>query len=183
MTGPSTRRKSRNVNPAAEPMMMFGGSPMSVAVPPMFEESTTHMSIGTGLMLRASHTSSAAGAVSSTVVTLSNSAVAVEGLVLGHQPHDQHQHRAGQSHRCLVQPLEGDEREGDEEDRARGRLPHVQPCQPHRDHGQAGAAADQRAFAPAQPQADQQHEQGCGGSHDQDDLLNAHDATIISAGH
>mgnify|MGYP002682416435 CR=1 FL=1 len=37
MMGPSTVRKSVKVNRADEPIMMFGGSPMSVAVPPMFD--------------------------------------------------------------------------------------------------------------------------------------------------
>ena len=34
----------------AEPIMMFGGSPIIVAAPPMFENSTSEMRIGIGLM-------------------------------------------------------------------------------------------------------------------------------------
>ncbi len=36
-TGARLRRKSAKLRPAAEPMRMLGGSPMRVAVPPMFE--------------------------------------------------------------------------------------------------------------------------------------------------
>ncbi len=36
-TGPRFTRKSMKSRPAAEPMRMFGGSPMRVAVPPMFD--------------------------------------------------------------------------------------------------------------------------------------------------
>jgi hypothetical protein len=36
-TGVRLTRKSPKPSPAAEPMRMFGGSPMSVAVPPMFD--------------------------------------------------------------------------------------------------------------------------------------------------
>ena len=36
-TGARLTRKSPKSSPAAEPMRMFGGSPMRVAVPPMFE--------------------------------------------------------------------------------------------------------------------------------------------------
>ena len=39
-TGVRLNRKSLKVRPDAEPMMMFGGSPMSVAVPPMFDART-----------------------------------------------------------------------------------------------------------------------------------------------
>ena len=37
MTGPRLVRKASKSRPEADPMRMFGGSPMSVAVPPMFE--------------------------------------------------------------------------------------------------------------------------------------------------
>ena len=37
MTGARLTTKSLKDRPAAEPMMMFGGSPISVAVPPMLE--------------------------------------------------------------------------------------------------------------------------------------------------
>ena len=41
-------RKSTNPSPAAEPMRMFGGSPMSVAVPPMLDARISLMRNGTG---------------------------------------------------------------------------------------------------------------------------------------
>jgi hypothetical protein len=50
---------------------MFGGSPISVAVPPMFEASTSAMRNGTGGTPSRSQTSRVTGATSSTVVTLS----------------------------------------------------------------------------------------------------------------
>ena len=34
----------------ADPIMMFGGSPIMVAAPPMFENSTSEIRIGIGLM-------------------------------------------------------------------------------------------------------------------------------------
>jgi hypothetical protein len=49
-------------------MMMFGGSPISVAAPPMLDANTSAIRNGTGLMLSRSHTSSVTGAMSSTVV-------------------------------------------------------------------------------------------------------------------
>ncbi len=36
-TGARLTRNSPKSSPAAEPMRMFGGSPISVAVPPMFD--------------------------------------------------------------------------------------------------------------------------------------------------
>jgi hypothetical protein len=56
-------------------MMMFGGSPTRVAVPPMLLASTSAMRNGTGLTPSRSHTSKVTGAMSSTVVTLSSAAV------------------------------------------------------------------------------------------------------------
>ena len=55
-------------------MMMFGGSPISVAAPPMFEAIASAIRNGTGGMPSRSQTSSVTGAISSTVVTLSSSA-------------------------------------------------------------------------------------------------------------
>ena len=40
-TGARLNRKSTKLRPAAEPIMMFGGSPIRVAVPPMFEANTS----------------------------------------------------------------------------------------------------------------------------------------------
>ena len=55
-------------------MMMLGGSPIRVAVPPMFEAITSAMRNGAAGRPSRSHTSSVTGATSSTVVTLSKPA-------------------------------------------------------------------------------------------------------------
>ncbi len=55
---------------------MFGGSPISVAVPPMLEASTSAISIGTAFTPSVSATTSVTGAISTTVVTLSRKAEA-----------------------------------------------------------------------------------------------------------
>ena len=55
--------------------MMFGGSPISVAVPPMFEASAPEIRNGIGSTSRASATKRVTGAISSTVVTLSSRAL------------------------------------------------------------------------------------------------------------
>jgi hypothetical protein len=70
--GPMWTRKSLNDRPARLPMMMFGGSPINVAAPPMFDASTSAIRNGTGLTPSRSHTSNVTGATSSTVVTLSS---------------------------------------------------------------------------------------------------------------
>ena len=72
--GASYRMKSKNEYPAAEPIMMFGGSPMSVAVPPMFDARISVMKNGMGLMSSSLHTVRVMGPMSSTVVTLSRNA-------------------------------------------------------------------------------------------------------------
>jgi hypothetical protein len=41
MTGPRLNRKASKPRPEAEPMRMFGGSPISVAVPPMLDAKIT----------------------------------------------------------------------------------------------------------------------------------------------
>ena len=46
--GARLSRKSLNVRSARLAMMMFGGSPISVAVPPMLEASASAMRNGTG---------------------------------------------------------------------------------------------------------------------------------------
>ena len=55
-------------------MMMFGGSPTSVAVPPMLAASASAMRKGTGVTPSRSQRSRVTGATSSTVVTLSSRA-------------------------------------------------------------------------------------------------------------
>ena len=61
-------------SPAAEPMRMFGGSPMRVAVPPMFEASTWLMRYGAAEIPSRRATDSVTGVMSRTVVTLSRNA-------------------------------------------------------------------------------------------------------------
>ncbi len=74
--GPRLTTKSMNDRSARLPMMMLGGSPTRVDVPPMFEASTSAIRKGTGLSFSLLQTSSVTGATSSTVVTLSRSAEA-----------------------------------------------------------------------------------------------------------
>ena len=76
MTGARLARKSLKDSPARLAMMMLGGSPIRVAVPPMLEASASAMRNGTGGRPSRSQTSRVTGAISSTVVTLSSSAEA-----------------------------------------------------------------------------------------------------------
>ncbi len=89
MTGVRASAKSLNVRPVAEPIMMFGGSPISVAVPPMFDAKICANRYGYGLTLSSSVISSVTGTVSSTVVTLSrkaeNTAVTID--IISMTPH------------------------------------------------------------------------------------------------
>ena len=70
--GSMCTRKSLNVRPERLAMMMFGGSPISVAAPPMLEAKTSAIRNGIGLRPSRSHTRMVTGAMSSTVVTLSS---------------------------------------------------------------------------------------------------------------
>ena len=72
--GARLTRKSLKLSPARLAMMMFGGSPMRVAVPPMLEAIASARRNGIGDSPSRSHTSRVTGATSSTVVTLSSSA-------------------------------------------------------------------------------------------------------------
>ena len=72
--GARLTRKSLNVRPPRLAMMMFGGSPISVAVPPMLLAITSAIRNGTGEVPSRSQMSSVTGATSSTVVTLSRNA-------------------------------------------------------------------------------------------------------------
>ena len=56
------------------PMMMFGGSPICVAVPPIFEYMTSGSRKGSGFMFIIRDSSMVTGAISSMVVTLSRKA-------------------------------------------------------------------------------------------------------------
>ena len=69
------RSEAPKPRPAADPMSRFGGSPMSVAVPPMLDASTAVMRYGTGETPKRRATDSVTGVMSSTVVTLSSMAI------------------------------------------------------------------------------------------------------------
>ena len=70
----SSLRKSVNDSPMAPPIRMFGGSPISVAVPPMFEEKISIKRNGYGFNFSLRVISIVTGTISSTVVTLSRNA-------------------------------------------------------------------------------------------------------------
>jgi len=72
--GPSNLRKSIKPNPLAEPIKMFGGSPIKVAVPPIFAERTPASKNIRGETSSASATRKIIGAKRSIVVTLSRKA-------------------------------------------------------------------------------------------------------------
>ena len=73
-TGARWTRKSLNDNPPRLAMMMLGGSPTRVAVPPMFDANTSASRYGTGGNANRWHSRIVTGATSNTVVTLSSSA-------------------------------------------------------------------------------------------------------------
>ena len=73
-TGARLTRKSPKSSPAAEPMRMFGGSPMRVAVPPMFEAKIWLIRYGKGETLSVRAIESVTGVSRTTVVTLSRTA-------------------------------------------------------------------------------------------------------------
>ena len=63
-----------NDSPVAPAIMMFGGSPISVAVPPMFETRISMITSGIGSTSSASASRNVIGTISSTVVRLSRNA-------------------------------------------------------------------------------------------------------------
>ena len=67
-------KKSRNDNPALVPIMMFGGSPIKVAVPPMFEAKTSMIKNGIGSISNSLVIAKVIGSIRTTVVTLSRTA-------------------------------------------------------------------------------------------------------------
>ena len=71
VSGSEWTRKSTKLSPARLPMMMFGGSPMRVAVPPMLDARIREMRYGAGSSSSWRQTESVTGATSSTQVTLS----------------------------------------------------------------------------------------------------------------
>ena len=66
--------KALKLSPVAPAMMMFGGSPIRVAVPPMLEAITSMISSGTASMSSASASRKVIGAISRIVVRLSRKA-------------------------------------------------------------------------------------------------------------
>ena len=73
-TGARFVMKAPNESPVCPAMRMFGGSPISVAVPPMFEAMISTMISGTGSMSSASASRNVIGTTSRIVVTLSRNA-------------------------------------------------------------------------------------------------------------
>jgi hypothetical protein len=70
-TGARLTMKSLNESPVAPAIRMFGGSPISVAVPPMFEEMISIRISGIGSMSSASASRNVIGTTSRIVVRLS----------------------------------------------------------------------------------------------------------------
>src|SRR5680860_785532 len=66
--------KELKLSPVAPAMMMFGGSPIRVAVPPMFDAITSMISSGIGSMSSASASRKVIGVISRIVVRLSRKA-------------------------------------------------------------------------------------------------------------
>ena len=72
--GVSSRTKSIKLKPALAPIIIFGGSPISVAVPPIFEARTSVIKNGTGSVSNSFAMAKVIGIISTTVVTLSKNA-------------------------------------------------------------------------------------------------------------
>ena len=72
----NSRRNVINVNPALLPIIIFGGSPISVAVPPMLEARISVIRYGIGFMSRYFATRNVIGTTRITVVTLAKNAEA-----------------------------------------------------------------------------------------------------------
>ena len=64
-------------NPAAEPIIIFGGSPIRVAVPPIFDAKISVINNGTGLISSSLAIAKVTGIIRITVVTLSKNADAI----------------------------------------------------------------------------------------------------------
>ena len=67
--------KSINENPAALPIIMFGGSPIKVAVPPIFDENISVSKYGIGFISSFLAIANVIGKTRITVVTLSKNAL------------------------------------------------------------------------------------------------------------
>src|SRR5271163_72497 len=74
--GAMLTRKALKDRDLRAPMMMFGGSPTSVAAPPTLEANTSAINSGTGLISSTSQTSKVTGAISNTETTLGSMAEA-----------------------------------------------------------------------------------------------------------
>ena len=83
--------KSMNDRSVAPAMRMFGGSPMSVAVPPMLEAMISMSTSGIGSMSSASASRNVIGTMSSTVVRLSRNA---ESTAVAPERHERDGERA-----------------------------------------------------------------------------------------
>ena len=70
-------RKSLKLSPARLPMMMFGGSPIRVAAPPMLAARISAMRKGCGAIRNRVHTTIVTGTTSMIVVTLSRNGDAI----------------------------------------------------------------------------------------------------------
>jgi len=73
-TGVRLKTKSMKPSPVALPIMMLGGSPINVAVPPMLEAIISVIRNGSGLILSWPAMAKVTGTIKSTVVTLSRRA-------------------------------------------------------------------------------------------------------------
>src|SRR5574341_198658 len=84
IVGPKWNMNALKSMPAAEPMRMLGGSPMSVAVPPTLDASTCASMNGTGDSLKILNIEIVIGTIRSTVVTLSMNidVMAVKTLIM-----------------------------------------------------------------------------------------------------
>ncbi len=70
----SSRKKAIKDKLAALPMIIFGGSPIKVAVPPIFEARISVIKKGIGFISSSSATTNVIGNIKITVVTLSKNA-------------------------------------------------------------------------------------------------------------
>ena len=72
----SSQTKSIKLKPAFAPIIIFGGSPINVAVPPIFEARTSVIKNGTGSASNSFAITNVTGIIRTTVVTLSKNAEA-----------------------------------------------------------------------------------------------------------
>ncbi len=75
--GVSSLTKSMKLRPARVPIIIFGGSPINVAVPPIFEAKTSVIKNGIGSVSNSFAITKVIGIIRTTVVTLSKNADAI----------------------------------------------------------------------------------------------------------